>query len=275
MEKEIKRCANFTSREKDILLSLVQKYFKCLENKKNNAVFNKQKQECWEKLAWEFNSSQTSGFRTGMQLKSLYEQMKKLAKQHKSDEKLEVFKTGGGNYTSKVTSQDEKVLSMLEENFFTIPNNFDSNAAENVAGPSRIQPMMVDIEDTNENIMVIYEEDEEEAFLENEINLKRTEHKKEIKGTDQTETIEEEPVPKKQKLDDAKTPQKYKKSMPSLIKNRLEISEKKLNILKIMEETEKENLRGKKIDNEIKEIIKERELLELKIKKIKFNELNA
>ncbi|CAH1106800.1 unnamed protein product [Psylliodes chrysocephalus] len=52
MEKEIKRCVNFNSREKDILLSLVQKYVKCLENKKTNAV------------AWEFNSSQTSGFRT-------------------------------------------------------------------------------------------------------------------------------------------------------------------------------------------------------------------
>ncbi|CAH1114738.1 unnamed protein product [Psylliodes chrysocephalus] len=85
----------------------------------------------------------------------MYEQMKKLAKQHKSDEKeLEVFKTGGGNYILKVTSHDDKVLSMLEENFFTIPNNFDSNTAENVAGPSRIQPMMVDIGNRNENIMI-------------------------------------------------------------------------------------------------------------------------
>ncbi|KAJ8931141.1 hypothetical protein NQ314_015982 [Rhamnusium bicolor] len=44
--------------------------------------------ECWEKLAWEYNSMQTSGLRTGIKLKSAYEQMKKQAKQHKSQDKV-------------------------------------------------------------------------------------------------------------------------------------------------------------------------------------------
>lgn len=83
-----KRSANFTQREREILVSLVEKYFKIIENKKTNAVYNNQKAECWEKLAWEFNSTQTTGLRTGAQLKSTYEKMKQLAKQHKSEEKV-------------------------------------------------------------------------------------------------------------------------------------------------------------------------------------------
>lgn len=86
MEK--KRAANYTQREKEILVSLIEKYFKIVENKKTNAVFNKQKAECWEKLAKEFNSTQTTGLRTGAQLKATYEKMKQLAKQHKSEEKV-------------------------------------------------------------------------------------------------------------------------------------------------------------------------------------------
>ncbi|CAH2009246.1 unnamed protein product [Acanthoscelides obtectus] len=59
-----------------------------------NFIFNKQKNECWEKLAWEYNSIQTTGLRTGQQLKSWYEQMKKIAKQHKSEDKMNLLQTG-------------------------------------------------------------------------------------------------------------------------------------------------------------------------------------
>lgn len=40
-----------------------------------------------------------------------------------------------------------------------------------------------------------------------------------------------------------------------------------------MHETEMENLRGKKLDNEIKEIIKEREMVELQIKQMEYSRL--
>lgn len=93
MEKpgDRKRSSNYTMWEKELLISLVQKYIKIIENKKTNAVFNKQKSECWEKLAWEYNANQRSGQRTGLQLKSTYEQMKKLAKQHKAEDKVGIF----------------------------------------------------------------------------------------------------------------------------------------------------------------------------------------
>lgn len=88
MDKQRKRSANFTEHEKEVLVTLVQKYFDIIENKKTNAVFNKKKLECWEKLACEYNSTSTSGLRTGVQLKSAYEQFKKTAKQHKAQDKV-------------------------------------------------------------------------------------------------------------------------------------------------------------------------------------------
>ncbi|CAH1962445.1 unnamed protein product [Acanthoscelides obtectus] len=41
----------------DTITSSSKKYRSIIEYKKNNLVFNKQKNECWEKLAWVFHSS--------------------------------------------------------------------------------------------------------------------------------------------------------------------------------------------------------------------------
>jgi hypothetical protein len=87
--KKRKRSKNFTEREKENLIEIVSDNVKILENKKTNSVFNKMKQECWNtKIANAYNSTQTSGVRTGEQLKSLYEQMKKCAKNNKSNDKV-------------------------------------------------------------------------------------------------------------------------------------------------------------------------------------------
>lgn len=89
MEKsQRKRSSNYTIRERELLLSLVEKYITIIENKKTNAVFNKQKILCWENVAKDFNALQTSGLRTGAQLKACYEQMKKIAKQHQAEDKV-------------------------------------------------------------------------------------------------------------------------------------------------------------------------------------------
>nr|CAI5825968.1 unnamed protein product [Callosobruchus analis] len=53
--------------------------------------------------------------------------MKKIAKQHKAEDKVEVVKTGGGIFTPKITGQDEKILSILK-NYFSINNAFESNS---------------------------------------------------------------------------------------------------------------------------------------------------
>lgn len=79
------------------MISLVEKYICIIENKKTNAVYNKQKTECWEQLATEFNSVQTAGFRSGDQIKACYEQIKKLAKQHQAEDKVHFYQNKSKN----------------------------------------------------------------------------------------------------------------------------------------------------------------------------------
>lgn len=47
----------------------------------------------------------------------------------------------------------------------------------------------------------------------------------------------------------------------------------KINILKTIQQSEMENLKGKQLDNEIKALVKDREILELKFKKRQYNSL--
>lgn len=55
------------------------------------------------------------------------------------------MKTGGGAFTRKLTSLEEKTLDLLKNNFFSIENKFDSNnsvsvnISDNVVQPSVIE----------------------------------------------------------------------------------------------------------------------------------------
>ncbi|KAJ8929393.1 hypothetical protein NQ314_017925 [Rhamnusium bicolor] len=166
--KDRKRSSNYTQRGKEILLSLVETYMNVIENKKTNAVYNKQKAECWEKLAWEYNSTQTSGLRTGVQLKSCYEQLKKIAKQHLTDDKVEILKTGGGTFTPKISVVDEKVMSLLKDNYFSVENKYDNNARPvrelipsttslGLSSSSSMPTATASTSTAAENIIIIYE----------------------------------------------------------------------------------------------------------------------
>lgn len=60
-----------------------------------------------------------------------------------------------------------------------------------------------------------------------------------------------------------------KRKLPAAVllnNKKLEILKKKMTILELTEQSERETLKGKKLDNDIKEIIKEREKIELRIK---------
>lgn len=108
MDKKV-RSLNFTIIEKEILLNLVDKYRFIIENKETNGLINKRKKGAWENVAQEYNATQTSGVRAAVQLKTLYEHMKKTARKNRADEKVQLYKTGGGQYTEKMTTIDQKV----------------------------------------------------------------------------------------------------------------------------------------------------------------------
>ncbi|CAG9765930.1 unnamed protein product [Ceutorhynchus assimilis] len=151
MEK--KKSANYTQREKELLISLVEKYLN-------------------EKLAWEYNSIQTTGSRTGQQLKCCYEEMKKIAKQHKSEDKVDLLKTGGGTFIPKTTILDEKILMLLKDNYFTIANEYDSSKSATSKEPEQKKLMKLDFitspstsADINkENIYIVYQDEQSEEM---------------------------------------------------------------------------------------------------------------
>lgn len=177
---------------------------------------------------------------------------------------VEILKTGGGVYNRKLTTLDDKILCLLKDNFFSIENDFDSN---NESEHSNIRDCNI------QNEYVCYDENtpgpshsdheyyefigEDNFEIENEENI------------DKIGKLYEPPQKKKQE-----TKQKNIKERDITTKKR-ELLDIKMKVINTMHENEIENLKGKKIDNEIKEIIKEKEMVELQIKKLEYKRLSS
>ncbi|CAH2004394.1 unnamed protein product [Acanthoscelides obtectus] len=54
--------------------------------------------------------------------------MNKIANQHKSEDNVNLLKSDGGVCMPRTTLFDENILILLKDNYFTIPNKFDSNS---------------------------------------------------------------------------------------------------------------------------------------------------
>lgn len=79
--KKRERPANFNTAEVELLISLVDKHKHIVENKKTNAVTNKDKDAAWKKIESSFNSCGiSSSIRTWKTLKLKYEGIKKVPK---------------------------------------------------------------------------------------------------------------------------------------------------------------------------------------------------
>ena len=68
-EAKRKRAANLTQVERELLVDTVLKYKSVLENKRTDAVSNKEKEDVWKIAADEFNAVTTSSSRDWKQLK--------------------------------------------------------------------------------------------------------------------------------------------------------------------------------------------------------------
>lgn len=171
-----------------------------------------------------------------------------------------MLKTGGGIFIPKLTSIDQKILSLLKDNYFSINNNFDSNVEISATATSSITEPLP----RNEDILIIYEEDE--------MNQTTAE------GNEQDmQEVSKEPIKDEQPKKRIKLHSSVRKSQPKdneETKKNMEIFDKKLDILNLMRECEEENLKGKRLDNEIKLIVKQREMIELEIKKVGFDHLH-
>ncbi|KAJ3665370.1 hypothetical protein Zmor_000867 [Zophobas morio] len=80
-KKQKQRSPNFTPEEKILLLTLVHDERDIIENKKTDAVSNRDKQNCWEEITRKFNSLSPGGFvRSSTCLQKFYTNKKKEAR---------------------------------------------------------------------------------------------------------------------------------------------------------------------------------------------------
>ncbi|KAJ3618147.1 hypothetical protein MTP99_006173 [Tenebrio molitor] len=141
---------NFTERDKQLLLAIVGKYAKIIEDKSTKNCVTSSKTATWTKL-WENytrNAQCETGPRLVWQLKVLYDNLKRstrktVAEKHEceyeaklkaacnnaADDKKQLFKTGGGSAGgSKLTCTQEILLAELVH-VEPLQNEFDSAAS--------------------------------------------------------------------------------------------------------------------------------------------------
>ncbi|KAK4887114.1 hypothetical protein RN001_003385 [Aquatica leii] len=128
MEKR-ERSSNFTESEKELLLNIVtDSFFEVIENKKTDSVTIKKKNETWDLVAVSFNAMTTNIARNGIQLNTAYNNIKRKLKKDKADDKVQIYKTGGGPLKSpKVNDMQDRFLSLLKLQFEPLRRRFDSS----------------------------------------------------------------------------------------------------------------------------------------------------
>ncbi|PSN54158.1 hypothetical protein C0J52_06850 [Blattella germanica] len=128
--KKRARGTNFSNAEKEIFVNLLPKYFNIIDNKKTDGVSIRQKEACWEQLTTDFNTHALVTKRTSKQLKVFYDGYKRQCKTNFANEKIELFKSGGG--APKFIQMDEtsaKLLSIIKEQIQPGINCKDSDAS--------------------------------------------------------------------------------------------------------------------------------------------------
>lgn len=124
------RSKPFSDAEKEILMTLVQKYIKRIESKCTDFSSVTSKRKAWDSLALEYNSRAEVTNRTSSQLKKGWENMKSKAKTKVGKEKQERRLTGGGpiaatNIADPISSQ---IAAIIPEQIEPIWNPLDEDA---------------------------------------------------------------------------------------------------------------------------------------------------
>lgn len=140
-KKKRQRGANFTQREINLLLGLINQYKHIVENKKTDSIINEQKNAAWKTITEKFNAVCPEFMnRSTESLKKLYDNKKKEARKQKAEERKECLLTGGG--LPPVMEKDdtqELILSLMDP--LTVSggqNEFDSDSVSIIV-PKQIE----------------------------------------------------------------------------------------------------------------------------------------
>lgn len=122
-----KRSKNFTELETRLLIDVIIRHIGTVENKKTDAITWKEKKQIWDKISQDFQTLAGSE-RSATVLRNKYDAIKQSLKSKLSQNKVEVFKTGGGAADiQELTDFEEKLMGYLELNINGLPAVFDSD----------------------------------------------------------------------------------------------------------------------------------------------------
>ncbi|CAG5052588.1 unnamed protein product [Parnassius apollo] len=111
-----------------LLIEVAKEFVATIDNKKTDGTTIEAKKQAWMALTNKYNALSETGIRTEKQLHALYDNLKKKTRKNISDDKSELYKTGGGTFCPKTTAVDEKVVALLPPQFKPLSNDFDSSA---------------------------------------------------------------------------------------------------------------------------------------------------
>ncbi|XP_021190328.2 uncharacterized protein LOC110376243 isoform X2 [Helicoverpa armigera] len=152
MDKKRERASNFDKAETRLLTELVTKYKYIIENKKTDAVTNKDKEAAWGRIASSFNAT-TSGTttRSSKTLKLKYEGIKKATKKKMSCRRQELYRTGGGpSNAPDFDDVEEKVLAICS-NITGLEARNDSDNISDVIQSASV-PLKIDLSQDDLNL---------------------------------------------------------------------------------------------------------------------------
>ncbi|KAG0442856.1 hypothetical protein HPB47_015546, partial [Ixodes persulcatus] len=121
------RAPNFTEREKDALLDLVEEFKNIVESKTTDKITTKTKNRVWDRITLKFNAVMGAR-REAHQLKKCYENIKKKARKDLAANRQAVRATGGGPCPTPLSRTTERLTSFIGPLLEPLANCFDSDA---------------------------------------------------------------------------------------------------------------------------------------------------
>lgn len=94
-KKKRERCISFTAEEKLLIANICARFKHVLENKKTDNISVNEKNQIWEKIAKQVNSTALT-YRAPDVLKRFYENRKREVRKLAAEERKDIFATGGG-----------------------------------------------------------------------------------------------------------------------------------------------------------------------------------
>lgn len=120
-----KRGKNFTELEIRFLVDVAIRHIAIIENKKTDSVTWSEKENSWQTISKQFTALAGTE-RSAAVLKTKYEAIKHGIKRKLTNNKLQIFKTGGGSAEiDKLKDYEEKLSGYICLNTEGLPSEFD------------------------------------------------------------------------------------------------------------------------------------------------------